>query len=77
MKSAVQALPHAMQFAHLPRCLYDKVDKKHISFIWGDMVNHRHIHTTASNNLCKPKSVGGLGLRKSRDTNLTFMMKVG
>jgi len=53
------------------------MDKKCRKFIWGDSNNQRKIHTVVWNQICKPKNVGGLGLRSSMKVNSAFMMKAG
>lgn len=45
------------------------------AFIWGDDDNHRSVHLIGWNNICKPKSIGGLGLRSTRVANTTLLMK--
>nr|KYP65965.1 Putative ribonuclease H protein At1g65750 family [Cajanus cajan] len=75
-KSVLAALPsYTMQMVRLPRSICDEVDKKCRQFLWGDSEDCRKIHTIGWSMLCLPKDKGGLGIRKMRDVNTTFMMK--
>lgn len=75
-KSVLQALPfYVMQTVNLPGGLCEEVDRGCRSFIWGDTDQSRRSHLIAWDNVCRPKQYGGLGLRKTRDSNRAFMMK--
>ncbi|CAN1850207.1 Putative ribonuclease H protein At1g65750 [Linum perenne] len=65
-----------MQTAFLPVSLCDKIDSKIRSFIWGSSNGVRKLHNVNWNTVCKPKSLGGLGLRSARELNQAFLMKV-
>ncbi|KAF7815401.1 putative ribonuclease H protein At1g65750 family [Senna tora] len=70
-------LNYAMQTAVLPVSLCNVVDKLNRHFIWGCSSTHRKTHLVAWDNVCKPKSSGGLGLRHVRHQNSAFMFKLG
>nr|KYP72147.1 LINE-1 reverse transcriptase isogeny [Cajanus cajan] len=75
-KSVLAALPsYTMQTVFLPRQLCDEIDKASRSFLWGDSRAHRRVHAIAWETICKPKTVGGLGIREARKINTSFMMK--
>lgn len=59
----------------LPRSTFDELDKINRNFVWGESDRHKKIHLVAWNDLCKPKVIGGLGLRSVGNVNKTFMMK--
>ncbi|CAN1826343.1 Putative ribonuclease H protein At1g65750 [Linum perenne] len=65
-----------MQTAFLPLSICDKIDGKVRDFIWGSANGVRKIHNVNWETVCKPKSLGGLGLRSTRDLNKAFLMKV-
>lgn len=74
-KSVLQALPtYVMQIVKLPKSLCKEVDKVCRSFIW-DSDQRKLTHLIVWDNVCKPKQFGGLGLRRTRDSNLAFMMR--
>lgn len=66
---------YAMQASILPRGTCDEIDKLCRKFIWGDDDDHRAVHLISWNTLCKPKDMGCLGLRSTRETNTAFIMK--
>ncbi|CAN1171162.1 Putative ribonuclease H protein At1g65750 [Linum perenne] len=65
-----------MQTAMLPAHICDKIDRKIRNFIWGSVEGARKIHNIKWEIVCKPKSMGGLGLRSARDLNKAFIMKI-
>ncbi|CAN1852510.1 Putative ribonuclease H protein At1g65750 [Linum perenne] len=65
-----------MQTAFLPVSLCDKIDRKIRNFIWGSSNGVRKLHNVNWETVCKPKSLGGLGLRSARELNEAFLMKV-
>ncbi|CAN1120273.1 Putative ribonuclease H protein At1g65750 [Linum perenne] len=75
--SVLSSIPsYVMQTAFLPVSLCDQIDKKIRSFIWGSTDASRKIHNVNWQTVCKPKSLGGLGLRSARDLNRAFLMKI-
>nr|KYP66352.1 Putative ribonuclease H protein At1g65750 family [Cajanus cajan] len=63
-----------MQMVHLPRKFCDDIDHICRNFLWGDFDDHKNIHAVEWDEICRPKE-GGLGLRKRKDVNDTFMIK--
>ncbi|CAN1193208.1 Putative ribonuclease H protein At1g65750 [Linum perenne] len=75
--SVLNSLPcYVMQTAFLPVSLCDKIDRKIRNFIWGSSNGVRKLHNVNWETVCKPKSLGGLGLRSARELNQAFLMKV-
>ncbi|CAN1134502.1 Putative ribonuclease H protein At1g65750 [Linum perenne] len=75
--SVLNSLPcYVMQTAFLPVSLCDKIDQKVRNFIWGSSNGVRKLHNVNWETVCKPKSLGGLGLRSARELNQAFLMKV-
>ncbi|CAN1161707.1 Putative ribonuclease H protein At1g65750 [Linum perenne] len=67
---------YIMQTAFLPVSLCDKIDRRIRGFIWGSKDGARKIHNVNWETVCRPKSLGGLGLRSARDLNKAFLMKL-
>ncbi|CAN1776729.1 Putative ribonuclease H protein At1g65750 [Linum perenne] len=65
-----------MQTASLPVSLCDKIDRKIRNFFWGSSNGVRKLHNVNWETVCKPKCLGGLGLRSARELNQAFLMKV-
>ncbi|CAN1730820.1 Putative ribonuclease H protein At1g65750 [Linum perenne] len=70
-----------MQTALLPAYICDSIDRKIRNFIWGSFIwgstdGARKIHNINWETVCKPKRLGGLGLRNARDLNKAFLMKI-
>ncbi|CAN1122078.1 Putative ribonuclease H protein At1g65750 [Linum perenne] len=75
--SVLNSIPsYIMQTAFLPVYLCDQIDKKIRNFIWGSTKGSRRIHNVNWQIVCKPKCLGGLGLRSARDLNKAFLMKL-
>ncbi|RDX79808.1 hypothetical protein CR513_39729, partial [Mucuna pruriens] len=66
-----------MHVAVIPKLLCDDIDRKCCSFLWGDQPNNKHYHPISLDHVWRPKSIGGLGLRRARDMNTTLLMKKG
>ncbi|CAL1398235.1 unnamed protein product [Linum trigynum] len=76
--SVLNALPtYAMQTTCLPLSICDAIDRKVRSFVWGSIEGKRKTHLVAWDNICKPKSQGGLGLKSARHMNMAYMIKLG
>ncbi|CAN1841739.1 Putative ribonuclease H protein At1g65750 [Linum perenne] len=75
--SVLNAIPaYAMQTSLLPAYICDSIDRKIRNFIWGSTEGARKIHNINWETVCKPKKLGGLGLRNARDLNKAFLMKI-
>ncbi|CAN1130300.1 Putative ribonuclease H protein At1g65750 [Linum perenne] len=75
--SVLNAIPSfVMQTALLPAYICDAIDRKIRDFIWGSVEGARRIHNINWETVCKPKNLGGLGLRSARDLNKAFLMKI-
>ncbi|CAN1121711.1 Putative ribonuclease H protein At1g65750 [Linum perenne] len=75
--SVLNAIPSfVMQTAFLPASVCDSIHRKIRNFIWGSVEGARKIHNINWDTVCKPKKLGGSGLRNARDLNRAFLMKI-
>ncbi|CAN1774444.1 Putative ribonuclease H protein At1g65750 [Linum perenne] len=73
----LNAIPaYVMQTSALPSHICEKIDQKIRNFFWGSSDNCRKVHLVSWDTICKPKDRGGLGLRKAKELNLAYMMKL-
>ncbi|XVF16288.1 hypothetical protein REPUB_Repub10bG0018300 [Reevesia pubescens] len=78
IKSVMSALPcYLMQTTFLPEFVTSELDKLIRTFLWGGTSESRKLHLINWDKICLPKDQGGLGLRKSRSVNLSFLAKLG
>lgn len=66
-----------MQTNLIPNSVCDKIDKISRDFIWGSGKKEKGTHLIAWEDLCKPKDIGSVGLRKFIHINQALLMKVG
>ncbi|XP_060959349.1 uncharacterized protein LOC133030576 [Cannabis sativa] len=78
IKSVGLSLPmHAMQTIKLSNRLATKIDGLVRDFWWGSEKGNHGLYLKAWDKLCLPKSLGGLGFRKSKEINQAFLAKWG
>uniref|UniRef100_A0A803PH86 Reverse transcriptase domain-containing protein n=1 Tax=Cannabis sativa TaxID=3483 RepID=A0A803PH86_CANSA len=76
IKSVGLSLPlYAMQTTKLSNKLAAKIDGLVRDFWWGSEKGNHSLHLKAWDKLCLPKSLGGLGFRKSKEMNQAFLAK--
>ncbi|OMO59932.1 reverse transcriptase [Corchorus capsularis] len=66
---------YSMLTNRLPTCILDALDKVNRRFLWGGSENKRHMHLVSWDTVCKPKRLGGLGLRNMEIHNRVLMQK--
>ncbi|XP_061353484.1 kinesin-like protein KIN-14B [Gastrolobium bilobum] len=77
-KVVLLAIPaYVMQVSVVPLGVFDEIEKQIRSFVWGSTRSTKRPHLVAWDQLCMNKDQGGLGLRKMKDFNRAFIMKVG
>ncbi|KAG8383539.1 hypothetical protein BUALT_Bualt04G0024000 [Buddleja alternifolia] len=77
LKTVAQAIP-VYQMSHylLPISICSKLDASMRKFSWGHDPNKNHLHLMAWDDICRPKALGGLGLRKMKDLNFALLSKL-
>lgn len=78
IKSVLQSLPSfIMQTFLIPRSLTVKIDKLMKDFFGGfDADDHHRLHLHSWKNICRPKELGGLGIRRIQDVNRALLTKL-
>lgn len=69
-------LNYIMQTTKFPAYICKEIDKLNRNFLWGDTDNKKKVYLVKWDTVCQPKSVGGLGIRKSIDNNLATNAKL-
>ncbi|OVA01717.1 Reverse transcriptase zinc-binding domain [Macleaya cordata] len=78
VKAIDQAIPLYQMAAFLiPKNLCRKIDSHLCKYWWGESLdpNDKKIHLLAWDNICKPVSEGGLGIRKSEINNIAMLAR--
>ncbi|CAN1142695.1 Putative ribonuclease H protein At1g65750 [Linum perenne] len=76
--SVLNSIPaYAMQTTLLPASITKDIDARIRNFVWGSTSDKRKTHLISWDVVCRPKSEGGLGLKKAKELNEAFMMKLG
>ncbi|XP_061365237.1 uncharacterized protein LOC133308608 [Gastrolobium bilobum] len=73
--SAITA--YTMQVSVVPLGICNDIEKHIRRFLWGSNRASTRPHLVAWDQLCMDKDHGGLGLRKMKEVNRAFIMKIG
>ncbi|KAK9275240.1 hypothetical protein L1049_022502 [Liquidambar formosana] len=73
--SAIPA--YTMQTCKIPMSICDKVDRTNRKFIWGNSDNRSRVHLVVWDKVCRPKSLGGLGIQSMGAVNISYMARMG
>ncbi|CAL1397044.1 unnamed protein product [Linum trigynum] len=77
-KSVAASLPvYNMQTELLPSSVCKSIDKLSRDFIWGDDENKAKMHLVSWDVMTRPKPLGGVGIRPTRQANLALLAKNG
>lgn len=75
-KSMLNVIPtFQMQRQKLPASVHKELDHMCKECIWGDEKQQKRIHMISWQTFCKPKTNGGLGLRRATDMNKAMLAK--
>ncbi|XP_028099143.1 uncharacterized protein LOC114298722 [Camellia sinensis] len=67
---------YTTQTMELPIKVCNEIDRLNMNFLWGDTLGKKRIHLVKWDDVCKPKKLGGLGIRKARNQNLVLLVKL-
>lgn len=79
IKSIAQAIPsHIMQSFLIPKGILKKMDGMIRDFFWGfkDSQNNHHLYMKSWAAICLPKRAGGVGIRRMKEHNQVFILKL-
>ncbi|CAN1781937.1 Putative ribonuclease H protein At1g65750 [Linum perenne] len=68
---------YAMQTSVIPVATTKCIDAIIRNFIWGGFSVKTKTHLLSWDHICRSKAQGGLGLRKVRELNQAYLMKLG
>jgi hypothetical protein len=78
IRSVAAATPiYSMLSVLFPKGICNKIDALLRDFWWGKREGKGVLYLKDWSSMCKPKSVGGLGLRRTKDTNAALLAKMG
>jgi hypothetical protein len=79
VKSVINAIPtYLMSLFLLPKSLCDSINSCIRKFWWGYPQEKKHCLSLLSwNNICKPKSLGGLGIQSMEAMNNSLLARLG
>jgi len=77
IQSNLESLPtHTMQCYRLPSRITDHLDRINREFFWRTSSTAKGLPLVAWDKVCRPKQLGGLGIRKAAAVNTAFMAKL-
>ncbi|KAF7843689.1 reverse transcriptase [Senna tora] len=77
IQTTSSAIPnYFMNAFFLPKKIHKQIDKTNRNFYWGHSIHQKKIHHISWKKICKPKKLGGLGLRSSESINHCYMAKL-
>uniref|UniRef100_A0A2N9IDR3 Reverse transcriptase domain-containing protein n=1 Tax=Fagus sylvatica TaxID=28930 RepID=A0A2N9IDR3_FAGSY len=78
IRSVAAATPiYSMSSVLFPKGICNKIDALLRDFWWGKREGKGVLYLKDWSSMCKPKSVGGLGLRRTKDMNAALLAKMG
>lgn len=78
IRTTLIAIPsYIMQTTLLPKGIMKEVNKLCRSFLWGDSLGTRKLHSVNWRTVCKTRAVGGLGIPDLEGLNLCMLAKLG
>lgn len=76
IKSTLQNLPvYLLSCRFVPVCIVEEIEKLIPRFLWGTTEGKDKFHLVAFEGICLPFDLGGLGLKRIREINLSLLCK--
>ena len=70
IQSHLESVPaHTMQCFQLPSVVTNNIDRISREFFWKNSTTDKGLPLVAWNKICRPKQIGGIGLRKAAAIN--------
>lgn len=64
-----------MSIFKMPESIASRIDRINREFLWNHLEGKRKIHGVQWDIVCLPKSIGGLGIRKTDEMNIAMLSK--
>lgn len=77
IQTSTNSIPmYAMQSCKLPVGTVERIERLNRNFLWGSSENKKCFHSVAWKKVCRPKGIGGLGLKNLQTMNEAFLTKL-
>ncbi|KAF7844993.1 ribonuclease H [Senna tora] len=77
VQSVVATMPlYHMQHNKIPKGVINQIEKMERNFLWGSTPEKRSIHQVSWDQVCIPKTLGGLGINSLNHMNKAFIYKL-
>lgn len=65
-----------MKSSTFPSAILSYLDKSYTNFFWNKASDAKSPNLIGWDNICQPKKLGGLGLRKAKPNNVALQFKL-
>ncbi|KAF7838390.1 ribonuclease H [Senna tora] len=77
VQSALSTIPlYHMQHNKIPKGVVNQIEKIERDFLWGSTPEKRSLHQVSWDQICLPRSLGGLGINSLQHMNDAFIFKL-
>ena len=76
IKSVLSSIPvYFLSCFHCPKAVVRRIERLQRDFLWNDSIGKKKYHLVQWENVCKPLSKGGLGIRSVEKVNKALLGK--